>query len=411
MEENENQSVEESAYKKGIKSGILIGALSVLLLVLLVLLFKMLWPFFGADSTKLDNNTLSKMKKIQSIINRNMFVYNDDLDLDSLADGAYRGMVYSIGDVYADYYSPEDMEKAMNDYDGVSYGIGCYITINDDGIAEIYGVMEDTPAERAGVQNGDLILKVDGESVIGLSLDEVVAKVKGLEHTTVNIIFSRDDELIELELERAKQIEKDTVTCGQLLANEELGYIRIKEFDTVTPNQYDEAIEELKKENIKGLVLDIRNNPGGSLDSVVEIARKILPKGLVVYTEDSRGKRRDIECDGENELDIPLVVLVNSYSASAAEILAGAIQDYNKGTLVGTTTFGKGIVQTTLSVGDGSYVKLTTSAYFTPSGRYIQDTGIEPDVVIELDEKLYTEDSEDNQVNKAVEILEQKIGK
>ena len=411
MEENENQSVEESAYKKGIKSGILIGALSVLLLVLLVLLFKMLWPFLGADSTKLDNNTLSKMKKIQSIINRNMFVYNDDLDLDSLADGAYRGMVYSIGDVYADYYSPEDMEKAMNDYDGVSYGIGCYITINDDGIAEIYGVMEDTPAERAGVQNGDLILKVDGESVIGLSLDEVVAKVKGLEHTTVNIIFSRDDELIELELERAKQIEKDTVTCGQLLANEELGYIRIKEFDTVTPNQYDEAIEELKKENIKGLVLDIRNNPGGSLDSVVEIARKILPKGLVVYTEDSRGKRRDIECDGENELDIPLVVLVNSYSASAAEILAGAIQDYNKGTLVGTTTFGKGIVQTTLSVGDGSYVKLTTSAYFTPSGRYIQDTGIEPDVVIELDEKLYTEDSEDNQVNKAVEILEQKIGK
>ena len=191
--------------------------------------------------------------------------------------------------------------------------------------------------------------------------------------------------------------------------HENIGYIRIREFDGVTVDQYTEAVAVLKEQGMEAMILDLRSNPGGDLTAVVDIARKILPAGLVVYTEDKNGERMEYTCDGENELQMPLVVLVNEYSASASEILAGAIQDYNKGTLIGTTTYGKGIVQRIHRLDDGTAIKLTVSAYFTPSGRNIHGIGIEPDIELEYDYEANEADGTDNQVLKAVEVLEGKM--
>ena len=192
--------------------------------------------------------------------------------------------------------------------------------------------------------------------------------------------------------------------------HDEIGYLRIREFEGVTPDQFTEAMAVLKENGMRGLVLDLRSNPGGDLTAVVDVARQILPAGLIVYTEDKAGNRKEYTCDGTHELQMPLVVLTNEYSASASEILAGAIKDYNKGTLIGTTTFGKGIVQRINRLKDGTAIKLTVSAYFTPSGKNIHGIGIKPDIVLEYDDEAYEADGTDNQVMKAIEVLEGKIG-
>lgn len=275
----------------------------------------------------------------------------------------------------------------------------------------ISGVMEESPAQEAGLREGDIIYQVEGESTQGMSLTKVVSLVKGREGTTVHLTIYREGEAdyLDFEIVRAKQIETTTVDSGTLEGHEDIGYLRIREFDTVTVDQYTEAMAVLTEQGIKGLILDLRSNPGGDLSAVVEIARKILPAGLIVYTEDKEGNRKEYTCDGQRELQMPLVVLVNGYSASASEILAGAIQDYNKGTLVGTTTYGKGIVQRIHRLDDGTALKLTVSAYFTPSGRNIHGIGIEPDIELEYDYEAYDADGTDNQVEKALEILEGKI--
>lgn len=239
---------------------------------------------------------------------------------------------------------------------------------------------------------------------MGMELSEIVSLVKGEEGTKVHLTIYREGEsdYLEMDVERRK-IEAPTVKYEMLENN--IGYIQITEFDDVTTDQFTEALAVIKGSDAEGLVLDLRGNPGGSLDVVVDIARQILPKGLIVYTEDKYGKRDEYTCDGKHELDMPLVVLVNGNSASASEILAGAIQDYNKGTLVGTTTFGKGIVQRVLPLTDGTALKLTISSYYTPKGNNIHGVGIEPDVVCELDGDAYYDKNVDNQLEKAVEIL------
>ena len=188
-----------------------------------------------------------------------------------------------------------------------------------------------------------------------------------------------------------------------------IGYLQITEFDDVTPDQFIEGMAELRESNIKGLIIDLRSNPGGSLQAVCEIARQLLPQGTIVYTVDRDGNREDYTCDGEHEIDIPVVVLVNKYSASASEILSGALKDYNKAKLVGTTTYGKGIVQRIFDLKDGTAIKLTVSSYFTPNGVNIHGVGIEPDVEVEFDADAYSEDKTDNQLNKAVEVIKQEM--
>ncbi|MDE7444552.1 MAG: S41 family peptidase [Lachnospiraceae bacterium] len=364
----------------------------------------------GSESV-INAETLQKMKVIEDAI-QNRFYYEDDISYEELQDGIYKGMVNSLGDPYSEYYSKEELEEVVNSNNGISYGIGAYISINKQmNMAMISGVMEESPALEAGLREGDIIYEVDGESTQGMSLTQVVSRVKGKEGTNVHITIYRENEndLLEMDIKRSKRLETTTVDSGILEDTDQIGYLRIREFDVVTVDQYTEAMAELREYGMKGLILDLRSNPGGDLTAVVDIARKILPAGLIVYTEDKEGNRKEYTSDGRKELDIPLVVLVNEYSASASEILAGAIQDYNKGTLIGTTTYGKGIVQQIQTLDDGTALKLTISAYYTPAGRNIHGIGIEPDIELEYDYELSEEEGIDNQVEKAIEILEGKI--
>ena len=217
-------------------------------------------------------------------------------------------------------------------------------------------------------------------------------------------------EEIEVDVERSA-VEVPTVNTKLLGENENIGYLQITEFDDITPDQFTEGMAELRASNIEGLIIDLRSNPGGSLQAVCDIARQILPKGIIVYTVDKNGEREDYTCDGAHEIDIPVVVLVNQYSASASEILSGAIKDYKLGKLVGMTTFGKGIVQRVFDLNDGTAVKLTVSNYYTPNGNNIHGIGIEPDIEVEYDADAYAKDKTDNQLDKAVEVMNDLLDK
>lgn len=413
---------EKKRSSRDFRNGVITGALIAALLLIGAYVGRTAYQMYRIRAAQADaaaesgesvinSETLQKMKIIEDAI-QNRFYYEDDISYEELQDGIYKGMVNSLGDPYSEYYSKEELEEVVNSNNGISYGIGAYISINKQmNMAMISGVMEESPAQDAGLREGDIIYEVDGESTQGMSLTQVVNRVKGKEGTNVHITIYRENEndLLEIDIKRSKRLETTTVDSGILEDTDQIGYLRIREFDVVTVDQYTEAMAELKGHGIKGLVLDLRSNPGGDLASVVDIARKILPEGLIVYTEDKEGNRKEYTSDGSREIDIPMVVLVNEYSASASEILAGAIQDYNKGTLVGTTTYGKGIVQQIQTLDDGTALKLTISAYYTPSGRNIHGIGIEPDIELEYDYDLSEKEGIDNQVEKAIEILEGKI--
>ena len=425
MENQLNENKEEelkntNTSKKGFLPGLLVGMLAGMLLLSCVFMGIRIFQYYqtknstGEDGTEaesvINSDTLSKMQTIENLIKETY--YGDEVTTGQLMDGVYKGMVDSLDDPYSEYYTKEELEEVMNSNQGVSYGIGAYISLDQTRqLPVISGLVEDSPASEAGIKEGDIIYKVGDEYTQGLSLTEVVSLVKGLEGTTVHLTMYREGEpdYLEFDIERSSQIETTTVDYGMIEGEDSVGYLRIREFDTVTVDQYTEAMAELNAKGMKGLILDLRSNPGGDLNVVVEIARKILPAGLIVYTEDKEGNRKEYTCDGTNELQIPLVVLTNEYSASASEILAGAIQDYNKGTLVGTTTYGKGIVQSIRHLSDGTALKLTTSAYFTPSGRNIHGVGITPDIEVEMDYDQYYEDGTDTQFDKALEILEGKM--
>ena len=417
--EGENEKKKSS---RDFRNGVITGGLIAALLLVGIYAGRMAYQMYRVREARADAaaegsesvinaETLQKMKIIEEAI-QNRFYYEDDISYEELQDGIYKGMVNSLGDPYSEYYSKEELEEVVNSNNGISYGIGAYISINKQmNMAMISGVMEESPALEAGLREGDIIYEVDGESTQGMSLTQVVSRVKGKEGTNVHITIYRENEndLLEMDIKRSKRLETTTVESGILEDTDQIGYLRIREFDVVTVDQYTEAMAELREYGMKGMILDLRSNPGGDLAAVVDIARKILPAGLIVYTEDKEGNRKEYASDGSKELDIPLVVLVNEYSASASEILAGAIQDYNKGTLIGTTTYGKGIVQQIQTLDDGTALKLTISAYYTPAGRNIHGIGIEPDIELEYDYELSEEEGIDNQVEKAIEILEGKI--
>lgn len=363
----------------------------------------------GGDSFA---DTVEKMQVIEEAID-DYYFYGDEVSPEDIHEGVYKGMIAALGDPYSEYYSKEELEDVVNSTKGISYGIGAMISMNkQSNMAMISGLIEESPALAAGLREGDIIYEVDDESTQGLSLTQVVSLVKGREGTMVHLTIYREGEsdFLEFDIERGKLIETTTVQSGMLEDTNNIGYLQIREFDSVTVDQYAEALAELKASDMKGLIIDLRSNPGGDLAAVVEIAGRILPKGLIVYTEDKAGSRKEYTSDDDSELEVPLVVLVNEYSASASEILAGAIQDYNKGTLIGTTTYGKGIVQRIHRLNDGTALKLTVSAYFTPSGRNIHGVGIEPDIELEYDYDLAEEEGIDNQVERAIEVLEGKIG-
>ena len=350
------------------------------------------------------SEVIEKIQKIEGII-EDYYYKEEDIDTEKMQDGMYAGLVNSLEDPYSVYYNEEELTELLESTEGIYYGIGAYMTLDQKtNCAMVTGTIADTPAEEAGLRPGDLVMEVDGENMQGQTLDEVVAKVRGDEGTNVHLTIYREGEadFLEFDITRRK-VESPTVTYEML--EHDIGYIQITEFDDVTTDQFTDAYATIKGSNAKGLIIDLRGNPGGNVDTVVSIARQILPEGLIFYTEDKNGKCEEYTCDGKNEIQIPLVVLVDSYSASASEILSGAIKDYGIGQLVGTTTFGKGIVQRVISLSDGTALKLTESSYYTPSGANIHGIGIEPDVEVPFDSDAYYDDGIDNQLEKGIEVL------
>lgn len=363
------------------------------------------------DNSAVNSNTIAKLQALEQTIDTYYFL--DEVSNEEMQDGIYKGLLESLGDPYSEYYTPGELAEMMEQSEGIYFGIGAYISLDTEkNLPKISGVMEGSPAEEADLRANDLIYEVGGVSTYGLTLTETVSMIKGEEGTEVTLTLIREGEsdYLEITLTR-RRVEAPTVEYSML--DGRIGYIQVTEFDSVTVNQFSEALYTVKNSAARGIILDLRGNPGGNLDAVVDMCNMILPEGMIVYTEDKYGNREEYTCDGENELELPLVVLVDMNSASAAEIMAGAIKDHGIGTLVGTTTFGKGIVQQIMSFRDGSAVKLTISAYYTPNGNNIHGIGIEPDVLCEFDGEAYygSGDHPDNQLEKAKEVLEELIGR
>ena len=318
-----------------------------------------------------------------------------------------------IGDPYSNYYTKEEYNALKESSSGIYFGIGASVSQDvKTGIITIVKPFVSSPAYEVGLLPGDVLYKVDNEEVTGEDLTEVVSKIKGPEGSSAELTIIREGNTKELEFSvPRRQIEVPTIEYTML--EDQIGYISISEFDEVTVEQFKNAIDYLDNQGQRGLIVDVRNNPGGLLDSVSKMLDRLLPEGLIVYTEDKYGNREEIKSDGKEFFDKPMIVLTNGNSASASEIFAGAIQDYEIGKIVGTTTFGKGIVQSIFPLNDETAVKVTVSKYFTPKGRDIHEVGIAPDVEVELNEELkqqvVIEKEEDNQLQTGIEVLEELI--
>ena len=351
---------------------------------------------------------VEKAKLIEETVKDN---YTGEIDDQDMEEYMYKGLMASLGDPYSAYYTSEEYEELNAETTGSYQGIGVVMQQDaDTGEVKVLRCYEGGPGAEAGLLPEDVLIQVNGENVAGMELSEVVDLVKSSEGGTASLIISREGESDYLEINVPLEEVNIPVVEYEML-EDNIGYISIYEFTGQAVSQYEEAFEELQSQGMKRMIIDVRNNPGGLLTSVCDLLEDMLPEGLMVYTEDKDGKRQEYTCDGENELEMPLVVLVNGNSASASEIFAGAIQDYGTGTIVGTTTFGKGVVQSLIPFTDGSAIKTTTAKYYTPSGRCIHGTGIEPDVEVELTEGLEQKSEltyeEDNQLQTAVETVKE----
>ena len=359
----------------------------------------------GAKESVANSQTVDKLSILEDTIQKYFW---KEVTEEKLEEGVYKGILESLEDPYSVYYTPEELLDLQQQTEGIYYGIGAYISQNKDvGYVQISKVIKNTPAEESGLLQGDYIYKVNGEDMQDKDSSYVVSKIKGEEGTKVmmTVLRETESEPLEIEVERRK-IESPTVEYEMF--DNGMAYIQIVEFDLVTTDQFKDAYKQACLDGMNGLIIDLRSNPGGNLSTVCDIARMILPKGLIVYTEDKYGERVDYSCDGSQQIEVPLVVLTDGYSASASEILAGAVKDYGIGTLVGTTTYGKGIVQKVISLTDGSAVKLTVSTYYTPNGNNIHEKGVTPDVEVPFDAEQYVA-GVDNQLEKAKEILAQQM--
>lgn len=349
--------------------------------------------------------TMEKINYLENLID---LYYLNGPDRTKMEDGIYAGMVEGLEDPYSRYYTAEEYGALNEETQGRYEGIGVVMQQNEDGLVTFVRCYEGAPGEKAGLKAGDILYKVNDQEVTDMDLSTVAKKIKDPDINPVHLTLAREGESDYLELDIEKEEVKIPVVSHEMLDGH-VGYLAVYEFTDVTFEQYQEAREDLERQGMEKLVIDLRDNPGGLLTSVCDVLGTILPKGLIVYTEDKYGKREEELCDGKTPIDIPLAVLVNENSASASEIFAGAVKDHKVGTIVGTTTYGKGVVQTIRDLGDGSALKLTVSNYYTPNGVNINGVGIEPDVEAEMDKSLQTGDTisreEDNQLQKAIEVL------
>ena len=401
------------SFAKGVVTGILSATFLFLILAALGLFFLQGSISIGAGSSSsgkaenvLTRSVRSKITELSDLIQKG---YYEDVDTEALVEGIYKGMFESLGDPYSAYYTPEEYEDMMIAAGAQYYGIGAVLQQNAKTMqVHIVKTYEGTPAQEAGLKADDIIVKVEDINARSMELSQLVTHIRGKEGSSVHLIIDRDGEKeqLEFDVERRKV---DIPTVDSRMLSDQIGMIEIAEFGEATAKDFKKAVKELQASGMEKMIVDLRDNPGGMLDSVTEILDAILPEGLIVYTEDKYGNRQEIRSDAENYLDLPMAVLINGNSASSSEIFAGAIRDHNYGTLIGTTTFGKGIVQSVRPLQDKSAVKLTTAKYFTPKGENIHGTGIEPDIQLKYH---YTgqKDEEydymkDNQVRKAMKEL------
>ena len=409
LEMQETQKKEEKK-KKGFWKGFAAGLIVAVLVVSLVGGTR----FFLKDSESssseskklLDEDTKDKLSEIEKLLDK---YYLYDVDEDAMEEGLYAGVLSGLDDPYTVYYSKEEADEYKESMSGTFQGIGVTIVSDKDtGTVKINRVYEDSPAEAAGLKAGDYFVKVAGKSCKDMDVTAVASAVRGDAGTTVDITVSRDGEELDFTIERQSI---DAQTVDSYMLDDAIGYIYVMEFDTNTYDAFDAAYKNLQEQGMKGLIIDLRENPGGDVNVCTKMLDDLLPKELFVYTEDKNGTVQNYEGTGDDQIDIPLVLLVNGDSASASEIFTGALQDYGVATVIGTTTYGKGVVQVLLNLDDGSMIKVTTANYYTPKGRNLNGEGITPDIEVELDGSLgyvlgdKPVSDNDAQLQKAIEVL------
>ena len=351
-----------------------------------------------------------KVDMIQSYLDK---YYVEEYDEAIVEEMLYAGMMAGVGDRYTYYLPKEDLDRYMENSNGQFGGVGIEVYTTQTGEVTVSHVMEGQPAYEAGMQKGDIIIGVDGEDVRGKMVSDVATKIRGLKGTdvTVEVLRRTTGETLEFTMKRAVVVLE---SVKSRMIEGDIGYISISGFKENTYEQFSKELEELQADGMKGLILDLRDNPGGLVKSVYEIGEELLPEGTMVYTLDNKENRKDLECD-EEYLDIPLVVLINENSASASEILAGAVKDMDAGKLVGMQTFGKGLVQRLFTLPDGSGVNVTIQKYYTPNGTSIHGVGVAPDAEVQLPEEYSTTAvsaipvEEDTQLQKAIAVMQEEM--
>ena len=350
-----------------------------------------------------DASSEEKLSVLRGLIDEN---YIGDVDEEALEEGIYKGYIQGLEDPYSVYYNEEETKDLYETTEGEYSGIGAVLSQDlESGVITLVQIYEGSPAAKAGLKDNDILTKVGDIEVTGMDLSEVVTYIKGEKGTDVDLTVLRGEDAEEITVTATRDtVEAQTVKYEMLEG--QTGYLSVSEFDSVTYAQYEEALNELTDQGMTGLIVDLRNNPGGNLNTVCEMLDLVLPKGTIVYTEDKDGKRETATSDDEHQINVPMVVLVNGNSASASEIYAGAVQDYGIGKIVGTQTYGKGVVQQIFDLGDGTSVKLTIAEYFTPNGRNIDGEGITPDVEVEYEADENNPEA-DNQLEKALEVMKE----
>lgn len=336
--------------------------------------------------------------------------YLNNIDYEKMADSIYKGILNGLDDKYAAYYTKDEYKDISEKASGVFCGIGAYMSQNSKtGVLTIIGVVSGGPAEKAGVKKGDILVEVDGENIENKDISYIVSKVKGKEGTSVEIALQRKNaaQLLKMKIER--KVIRDNTVSHKMLDNN-IGYISVSGFEEVTEKQFIKAVDDLENKGEKGLIIDLRDNGGGLLNTAIGMLDRLLPKELVVYTKDKQGMAQEYYTKDKQEVNVPIVILVNGNSASASEVFSGALKDYGKAKLIGTKTFGKGIVQSSFELQDKTAIKFTTSKYYTPKGNNIHGKGFEPDMKVEYTGKMTklkeTGIKVDNQVEAALDYFE-----
>lgn len=402
---------------QGFASGMIIGAVSAFMAVILLILSVAAvciakgYIHIGVngdvyiqsdavtDSDGIGSEVEGKLNAIDSVLES---FYFGDVDDETAKDNIYKAYLSSYGDKYTIYYTADEYKALKESTNGKFYGIGAVCQLSGEGGVLLVDVYDNGAGYQAGLRSGDRVVNVDGRDITGMELSSAVALIKGDKGTSVTLEVIRGTERLTFSAVR-DAVEAKTVSYTLLDNN--IGYLSISQFEEVTTKQFKAAVEDLQSQGMKGLVIDIRNNPGGLLDTVVGMLKYMLPDGLIVYTEDKQGNRKEYKGQDNDEFNLPLAVIVNGNSASASEIFAGAIQDYGKGTIIGTQTYGKGIVQTVKPLTDGSAIKFTIAKYFTPKGQDIHGKGVTPDMVVEYD----TDADVDTQLDAAIKNVEAQI--